>query len=128
MKRWKKLIDHLGISPKTVEETDFDVTRLVVHDSFRVTNKLTNYRELAIQRLIDARIRWASECNIVFEMFKRFVSIRCPYCGCKMKVSNGTGSGLLNTTNYRCGRCKSEAYITIGEGCLGFSPSREKKI
>jgi hypothetical protein len=114
----------LEVSEKTINETDIDVTRLVVFDEFNnktvAGNIKGDYRDRAIKRLVASGLPFHSECNIVHNMAKDFIKVVCPYCHRNMQISEGSGNGQSWTAHYRCPKCESEAYLSMPTDGISF--------
>ncbi len=121
-----KDIKTLGLYPKTLENLEFDVTGAVLSDCFNLPRAFRkeneDYRDLAIKRFIDQKLPFDSNCNISFEMAKRFVTIICPYCGKNMKYNNGGGNSCVNHISFKC-ECGAESTLELNHKTgLSFSP------
>ena len=94
-----------------------DWTTAIVHDEFNRKEKkfgtLAPYRERAIDKLVNMRVEWHSTGNIEYEVAKRYIAIKCPYCLSLMDYNGVTGR------MYVCDRCKSVANITVD---ISFKP------
>lgn len=75
-----KDIKSLNLSPKTTEDAYFDHVAAIVDDEFRNRNT-KDYRNSAIDRLTKNGLAFWNNINLTHDMVKRFVSIKCPYCG-----------------------------------------------
>lgn len=114
-------IDDLNLSNLSQENIEIDPTRLVVEDEF---NKKTSgsYRDRAIQKLIDLKIPFASEDNIIFELVDKVLSVDCPYCECSMRRFQGSGNSSSFTLEYLCHECKAKLCLTLPCNGIGISP------
>jgi transposase-like protein len=110
------------ISPKTMSEMEVDFTRLVVSDEFN--SRSSNYRETAINRLIESKEPFRNEHNITWEMLKRFIVVKCPYCSRDMKSNGGGASGGRHTMSYSCPskRCGGQFSLSVdSDGAMNIS-------
>lgn len=116
---------NLGIKPTTIDAEDVDIARLVVAEEFW-RDIAGGYRERAIDRLISLRVGWCTEWNLAHETAKRFLVIRCPYCGSEMTVESGGGNSAEHHVTFRC-ECGASVGVTLPSvGGMTFAPPKEK--
>lgn len=72
-----------------------------------------DYREKAIDRVIQLKLSFSSTYNSAFNIFQRFISVKCPYCGSKTNYMQGGGSTGNYTVTYQCKSCGSYTYLTF---------------
>jgi len=120
-------IDALGISEGTKQELEIDATRAIVDDEFYKKYSTTpkkGYRERAIDRLIDLKIPFHSEANIVNDLIDRSIIMVCPYCQSNMSQFNSSGTANNITVNFQCHSCHSIGSITLQTDGITFEPSK----
>lgn len=119
----------LGLLMKTVEKLSFDQTSAIVDDEFNRNRSLINgedYRTYAIRKLVALCIPWRTECNIAFDVVKKFVSVHCPYCKKVMITQGMSGSGSSQTTGFLCEKCGATASMEYNpENFLSFKPNEK---
>ena len=118
----------MGYDP---DEMDVSLARCVTSQAFNAarTGDEIGYRDAAINKLIALKLAWDSEQNITYDVFRRFVIIKCPYCGYPMQHVNGGGSATECTVTYQCKRkrCQARAHITVRSmGGIGFEPPQQE--
>lgn len=100
-----------------LEHVDF--TRAVVSDEFH-RRKKGDHRKRAIKRLVASGEPFYSERNITYEMVMQYISITCPYCSAKMRVTTGGSNGHTWTLDLHC-NCGASANLTVpAEHALSF--------
>jgi phage FluMu protein Com len=119
-----KDIGSLGLSRQTQEEIYIDPATVVESDEFN-RRMPGDYRERAINRLVKLGVRFHSTCNNVYNMVKRFVTVKCPYCRRNMKMTSGTGCGETYTLHFQCPKCKATADITVPSKGVAFEKERK---
>ena len=60
---------------KVFEETCHNPLDIAESVEFARSNKDTDYRERAINKVTDLKLPFSSTCNSVFDIFKRFVTV-----------------------------------------------------
>jgi hypothetical protein len=117
MKRYEALA--LGISNNTFDklvEQEIDVTRLVVAEEFdKKYRRGDDYRKRAYRRLIEMRLPFGNEPNILGTMMTNLVTVACPYCGALMDPAGGGGNCETMTYRYTCPACKAKVGIRVAE-------------
>jgi len=121
-----KELDSLDLHPKTLDDIEIDLTRLIVRDEFnKPTIRSRDYRLAAIERLVKIKRAFSSEHNILVEMANLFIAITCPYCAKRMEYKNAGGSSSLMCIHYAC-ECGAESSLTLDNYALGFTPPKTK--
>ena len=82
-----------------------------------------DYRQRALDIVSIKKLPFQSTLNSMYELFKRWIKVTCPYCGGETEVFQGSG-GSIHTTAYRCKACKAEMGLTVQEN--GFFAYPEK--
>ena len=116
-----KLTKALMFIPISEEEVEVDFTRLVESYYFHNDRSVT-YRESTLDFLIGSGERWYITSNTQNIFNKRYVTIKCPYCGKEMKAG----------IPYKCENCNSRIYIDTEEQSFQapnkpFQPVGEQK-
>lgn len=115
---------NLGIKPATIDAEDVDISRLVVAEEFKRKHRGDGYRERAIDRLVSMRVDWHTEWNITHDAVKRFMAIRCPYCGAEMTARGGGGNSAEQNVTFRC-ECGASVGVTLPSvGGMTFAPPK----
>ena len=115
----------LGLRQKTLDEMEIPIADVISTDEFNTPRNSKDYRESAIDRLVDLKVGFTSNCNIVYNLMKRFVGVECPYCGGKMKSSTGSGNGMSSSMHYVCEKCESEVNLTTFNDGFHAGPSEK---
>ena len=108
-----------------IDKYEIDVTRVIVHDEFSKKDP-TEYRIRAIKRLLDMRVEFSSDSNIVLDMAKSIISIACPYDESKMEAARASGNFQSEYITYRCPLCRSE--VTLALLCDGITISPKASL
>lgn len=115
-------LDELGLRPKTLADIEVRVEDVITDDEFnRPGGK--DYRGAAIDRLVGLRVPFSSNCNIVWDMMKRFVKVECPYCGGNTKATSGSGNCDTSSTTYVCEKCDSRIVLSTQNDGISLIPS-----
>lgn len=115
----KNIMDYLRHT--TIEQLldEVDFTRAIVKDEFNrkesAFNKLPSYAERAIDRLVKLAKPFYSEGNISWEITKRYIHVKCPYCENMMEWHGFSGS------TFKC-TCGASATISAE---IEFKPNKE---
>jgi len=121
-------IDTLGISHATKENLEIDATLAIIDDEFNKRDvpakDKKNYRERAIDRMIDLRIPFHSEQNIVNDLIKKSIIMVCPYCSAHMEQCNSSGAAIYSTVYFNCPSCRSIGTLTVQNDGITFAPSK----
>ncbi len=125
MKR-KDLIE-LGIRPKTLDETDLDLTQAVVDEEFsrnsRLLNPNVNYRTRAVDRLVDLQRGWHTEQNIAGKVVERYLQVQCPYCSAEMTWKGCSGNSSFLNFYFSCG-CGATSQVSLPPDGVSFTPPK----
>ena len=116
-------LNELGLRAKTLDNLEVRVEDVITDDEFNRPGG-TDYRNEAISRLVDLRVNFSSNCNIVWEMLKRFVKVECPYCGGKTKASGGGGNGSVSSMEYVCEKCDSKVILCVSNDGVSLIPEK----
>jgi hypothetical protein len=100
----KDMIEQKIVSKRTLDEMYIDVGELVSLDEF---NKRTNpeekdYRERAVDRLLDMAVSFTSNFNLQATLVKKLIRVSCPNCGAEMKVTGGGGNSQILSDIFTC--------------------------
>ena len=120
-----KDLTNLGVSKKTIDEQYVDFGQLICSDEFgkkQPSNK--NYRERAIERLIESKCSFSSNLNILYDLMKKYVKVECPHCQEIMAVKSGSFYIPISTTTYQCNKCNAKISLTLPPD--GFSVIGER--
>jgi len=127
-------VEKLGLMPKTVADLEVSVGDVITDDEFNMPNirgkPLRDYRNAAIDRLVGLKVAFSSNCNIVFDVLKRFVKVTCPYCGAEMKATEGGGNCHTSSITYVCPKevkCGARVYISTLNDGVSFTPPKKGK-
>jgi DNA-directed RNA polymerase subunit RPC12/RpoP len=116
-------LNELGLRAKTLDNIEVSVADVITDDEFNRPGG-TDYRNEAISRLVDLKVSFSSNCNIVWEMMKRFVRVECPYCGGKTKASGGGGNGHASSMEYVCEKCDSKVILSVFNDGVSLIPAK----
>lgn len=83
----------------------------------------SNYREEAIKIVTKKKLQFISEPNCLPNLFTKFVSVTCPYCGGTTKPSFGGGAGNLQSMDYKCTECKAKVSLSLQHNAFFAQPS-----
>ena len=87
-------------------------------------NKNMDYRNRAIDKVIDLGLPFSSECNSHHEITKRFVKIVCPYCGKEMELVSGSGDSHGCSEGFRCPGCKASIMLNLPYDFFSVQPPK----
>ena len=129
-------VQKLGLRKRTLDDLDVDIGAVITEDEFNKPSPISDrssghsitYRELAIDRLVEMKVPFNSNTNIVAEMFKKYVSVTCPHCGGKMVSSGGGGNGRVMHIDYRCEDKKCNTTVTLSSDHNGFYVNPDEKV
>lgn len=118
-------LESLNLNPNTIDEIEVDIGDVITSDEFNrkesSSKSSVSYRERAIEKLVELKKPFRSNCNIIYEMVKKFIRVTCPYCNSEMKLP-GDGSGDVTTMVYTCHKCSCWVDIALGENGISISP------
>ena len=128
-------VQKIGLRPKTIAEMEVNIGDIItsdefnnrLHGAFLGGEKVKDYRQAAIERLVDMKIPFESNQNIVVEMFRKYVSVTCPHCGSKMDVSCCGGNGDCYHVNYHCTNDKCNTVVNLKTDHNGFGVTPYEK-
>jgi len=120
-----KDINRLGLSDKTIVEMEVNPLALIASDEFNTQSQL-DYRQTALERVLNLRFRFTSEFNTMSELFKKIISLKCPHCGKEVKVTGRGGNSVMTTFSGTCALCDVTIAITIPYDAINYIP-REKR-
>jgi hypothetical protein len=106
-----------GIRVK-IGEIEIDPTRLVERACFDDRSKhaqttCTDYRDQSIDYFVRHKVDFHSTCNLIYNVAKRFIVVKCPSCKRNMEVtSGGGGNNSMYTVNYCC-TCGTRTTLTM---------------
>jgi ribosomal protein S27E len=117
----------LGLLEKTLAELEIDAAYAITRDEFNreAERDAKPYRERAIDRLLEAKVSWHSNANIVYEVAKASLRLECLYCGGLMAYAGGGGNFSVTTVRLRCENCKAEGAVTLLNEGISFTPPSE---
>ena len=113
-------LQKLKLQPGTLGEIDIDITDVIVADEFGRKVRWTpddprDYRQRAVDRLIEIRVPFATESNIASTMATRVLKVVCPYCFKEMILQGSTGDSSTASMHYMC-NCRAKISITLPNG------------
>lgn len=86
-----------------------------------------SYRDAAIDDVVSKEMTFYSEGNCDFELMKRYVGVKCPYCNCAAEHEGGSACSGQSTHVYRCKGCGASVSLTIvGQGGFSARPGAKK--
>lgn len=101
--------------------------RVAEHVEFeRLITRGKDYRDAAIKVVCDKKLPFTSTCNCIWELVRKMISVKCPYCGGKTEHGDGSGNGSSYTTNFTCTKCGVTASISLPPDGLHFAPKKER--
>lgn len=119
----KSITEYLRyISLEDAFEWSGDWTAAILHDEFhkkqpRFGGDKKDYRERGIDRLIKIGAAWGGHNeNISYNVNRRYMKIKCPYCGELMTWYGATG------TMYKC-ECGA---VANPSGSINFDPPKKQ--
>lgn len=121
----KEAIEKGLINPD--QEIEVDIAAEVCNKYFR-DDHCKDYRESAILELIKKNVPFASNFNIVYELYKKFVIVKCPTCSFQMELVQGGGSGDRHTMYYECETCQSKVTLSTDSNGMGVTPNSELRF
>ena len=105
---------NLGLIKKShVGKVEVDPHRLAIDMFFGKTVNSKDYREEALDFLLDKRITFITDSNTSTTLFERIAKISCPKCLSECKMTSASGTSDSMTMNYRCPECDTEIGIPI---------------
>lgn len=122
--KYDDLRDHFD-SSTIIESVYYNPLRVAEVNEFNKKDAEGCYRERAIDFVNHRRMPYSSTCNSSYELFKRYVSVTCPYCRGATKVVHGGGAGGSMTIDYQCVDCGAEISLNVPDGgALSIRPYR----
>lgn len=101
-----KQLEELGIvSEKTIDEMYVDIGQIVTSDEFDKHHRRDDkkdYREHAIDKLMQQKLDFQSNGNLIYELTKRTIKMDCPVCFKGMTAHGYGGNGQISTVSYDC--------------------------
>ena len=124
---------NLGLRKKTLDNMEVNIGDVITSDEFNKptpigvrmgTEKSKDYRHSAIERLVDMKVPFHSNQNIVNDLFRVHVSVNCPHCGFKMDIGCCSGSSQGSTINYNCSNegCRTTVHLSTPHDGFGVTP------
>jgi DNA-directed RNA polymerase subunit RPC12/RpoP len=118
----KKLKDLRGLfHDKCLEEISVNPLVIAEDQAFNQTVS-GDYREQALKKVVGLKLPFNSTYNSVFNLFRKLVSVKCPYCSGKTKFRSGGGAGDSYHMQYVCEKCKAEVSITVSHDAFHAHP------
>lgn len=121
-----KNLPSLHLRKKTLDDIDFDHVAAISSDEFNspaIPGDKKDYRNRAIDRLIENKLSFWNNNNLTWDIVKRFVQITCPYCEHPMNYCDGGGSANVISSRFKCLECGAEAGLTlVNDDGLYFRP------
>ena len=122
-------VQKLGLRKRTLDELEVNIGDVITNDEFNKPSSQrfgmgpepTTYDKRAIERLVELKLPFSSNCNIIVEMYKRYVSVVCPHCGGKMVSSGGGGNSEVQHIDYRCEKKECGTKVAFSMSHDGFS-------
>ena len=115
------------IFPQTKQEAEMNALQAAEHWYFSRSRR-DDYREMAIDRVVQLKLPFEATDNSVINLFKRFVSVTCPYCGKPTECKGGGGvcglGGGSYTSTFSC-ECGASVSITIGTSGFHADPGNK---
>jgi hypothetical protein len=112
LKKLNNLLEKCFELPIDADEMEVDQTSLIVYKFFDKQND-KDYREEAIDFLVENKIDFNSNGNIDYNIAKRYIKIICPACGEEMKITMGGGNCSISNFDFSCHKCKTIAHISM---------------
>ena len=100
------------IPKKAIEEMDVNPLRLIGEKYFEQPTGFGNYRDKAINEVIEQELSFSSDCNYICELINKLVTVTCPTCGSRLKSKNGGGNGHVWSATFKC-QCGTEVSLTL---------------
>lgn len=119
----------LGVSDATIEEsTDFNPLRVVLTEEFNKIekNQTKDYRNRALDRVINAKVDFVSETNSLLDLVQRCVKVINPLNGNEMKLKRAGGNSDEMTITFQDPETKDKIIISFANDAIGFEPNKEK--
>lgn len=107
-----------------LDDYEIDVTRVVVHDEF-CNHQQGDFRPRAVKRLLDMRVDFSADSNILLAMVKKMVSVSCPYDETIMDYQRMSGNSAGETMTYVCPFCKSEVSLNFDVNGIYVKPKNK---
>jgi hypothetical protein len=115
-----KEIKALGLRQKTLDDIDINPADVITSDEFNHTHSGNDYRESAVNRLLELKLSFGSNVNIIGNLFKRFLRYACPTCKAILPITYTGGSGRHASFRAECKKCKTHLSLNVEHECLGF--------
>lgn len=126
-------VQKLGLRKKTLDDMEVDIGDVITSDEFNRptpigvrlgTDKPKDYRHAAIEKLIDLKVPFHSNQNIVSGLFRTHVNVNCPHCGFRMDFVCCGGDSHGSTINYNCTNegCRTTVHLSVPHDGFGVTP------
>jgi len=107
----------LNLEKRTLDE-DIYVNPLQVLASDEFNKKQTiidgkDYRERAIDRVLNLKLAFHNEGNTTHELVKRLIKVTCPHCHRLMECKGGGGCGHTTSFEFRCKDCNTIISLSL---------------
>lgn len=90
---------------KTIDAYYIDVGQLITSDEFNFNRGSDeDYHSRAVKSLINLKADFQSNSNIIYELLKQFVRVKCPHCDILMTQHSGGGNSEINIMHYECSK------------------------
>jgi len=107
-------LQKLQLNPKVMADLDVPLADVISSEHFhRKQPKGVDYRQEAIQHLVELKEPFSSNCNLGYELVRKFVQVACPYCSAPMSVTGGGGSSSQFTVTYSCAGCSAQVGLAF---------------
>jgi hypothetical protein len=103
----------LGIVPMSTRDVEVNPVTLITDRHFSKQGG-RNYRKDTVDELVQRRISFSSDFNIVEATIIPIITVNCPVCKKKLKYDGGSGSGDSFGYRFKCNaKCGTAVTLTI---------------
>ena len=101
------------VTDENLDESYVDIGDLITTQCFNKKGDNRRYEDRAVEELIRLKIPFCSNTNITYNLFKKLLAVKCPYCNKEMGCVGSGGNASMQTMEYRCQECVAKINISL---------------
>lgn len=120
-----ELKEKFGLTDKDIDGLEISPEQVVVHREFNRRRgsfgqeRGPDYRERAVEHLLDQKASFRSEGNIFSEVARKTIALRCPVCSELVDSRFTSGAGKHYSYGGMCIPCKVEVSLSLEWDAIG---------